>query len=824
MRIRDFSIRLSLTLLILTASVLAVILASVGFAIYDSHSYRVSAVRELTALADTLGANTAASLVFNDQDTANTMLGALATEPHLLAARLYDTQGQVFAEYRSPNAPRSLVFPVWHNDGSFFDHEALVLFRGVQMNGERAGSIALVFDLSESRSRHLQYSKIALLVILLSVLATLIIASRMANSIGSPLVQLSVIARRISTEKDYSIRAEIPCGGETGILVDSFNEMLTQIESSEQALNDALKDLQESEERYALAAQGANDGLWDWNLVTGEIYFSPRWNHMLGYEENEHWSTPEEWFNQVHPDDRQRVRDEVKAHCANKTAELVSEYRMQHKSGGYIWTLSRGIAIRDASGAAIRIAGSQTDITEGKTADPLTRLPNRLYFMDRLESAIETARLQQTQFVVLFVDLDRFKMVNDSLGHAAGDELLIDVARRLRSATRQSARHGSSVQSVVARIGGDEFALLLSHIQDEKDAANIATRILDRLAEPFLIEGRSMFISASIGIADGTTGQTPEDLLNNADTAMYRAKTNGKARFEFFNDRMREQAISRFETETSLRRAIDDHQFVLYYQPIVSMANLRICGFEALVRWNHPERGLIFPDEFIPIAEQSDLIIHMGQWTLREACCQMADWNRRFATDPPLAISVNVSARQFNDSRLIEAVEVALAESKLNPASLALEMTESSIMGDVEQTLAILDRLKKMNIQLEIDDFGTGYSSLSYLQQLPFHILKIDRSFISNLNVGTGSLDIVKAILQMAHSFRMEVIAEGVETQEQLNCLRELGCDYLQGYLFSRPVDANAAEQLWQNTGVSAESPFSVRPPTADHGPERAIE
>jgi diguanylate cyclase (GGDEF)-like protein len=482
---------------------------------------------------------------------------------------------------------------------------------------------------------------------------------------------------------------------------------------------------------------------------------------------------------------------------------------MQHKSGGYIWTLSRGIAIRDASGAAIRIAGSQTDITEGKTADPLTRLPNRLYFMDRLESAIDTARLQQTQFAVLFVDLDRFKMVNDSLGHAAGDELLIDVARRLRSATRQSARQGGHIQSVVARIGGDEFALLLSHIESEKDVASVATRILDRLGEPFLIEGRSMFISASIGIADDSTGQTPEDLLNNADTAMYRAKTNGKARFEFYNDAMREQAISRFETETGLRTAIDEHQFVLHYQPIVSMADLRICGFEALVRWVHPERGILFPDEFIPIAEQSDLIIHMGQWILREACRQMAEWHTRFVSNLPLEISVNVSARQFSDSRLVDAVEAALAESKLNPVSLALEMTESSIMGDVEQTLAILLRLKKMKIQLEIDDFGTGYSSLSCLQQLPFHILKIDRSFVSDLSAGSGSLDIVKAILQLAHAFRMKVIAEGVETEEQLTGLRELGCDYLQGYLFSRPVDAHQAEQLLQRSGVAAEWSFN---------------
>jgi diguanylate cyclase (GGDEF)-like protein len=473
---------------------------------------------------------------------------------------------------------------------------------------------------------------------------------------------------------------------------------------------------------------------------------------------------------------------------------------MHHTSGGYIWTLSRGIAIRDASGKAIRMAGSQTDITESKIADPLTRIPNRLYFLDRLESAIESASRQGCLFAVLFIDLDHFKVVNDSLGHAAGDELLIDVAGRLRASIRTSARQRGPVQSVVARIGGDEFAVLLGHLQHAQEASIVAARILERIGEPFHIEGRRIFVSASIGIALSTAGSTPEDLLRNADTAMYHAKTNGKARFEFFNDGLREQAVTRFETETGLRKAIEENQLVVYYQPIVSLADLRIRGFEALVRWNHPERGLIAPSEFIPIAEESDLIVLLGRWVLREACRQMAEWQVRFAPDPPLTISVNVSARQLSDPRLTEDVELALAESGLKHEALALEMTESSIMGDAEQTLAALNRLKRMNIRLEIDDFGTGYSSLSYLQRLPFDILKIDRSFVSKLDAGGGSVNIVKAILELGHSFGMKVIAEGVETEAQLSSLRQLGCKYIQGYLFSRPLDADTAGWLCQKT------------------------
>jgi predicted signal transduction protein with EAL and GGDEF domain len=350
---------------------------------------------------------------------------------------------------------------------------------------------------------------------------------------------------------------------------------------------------------------------------------------------------------------------------------------------------------------------------------------------------------------------------------------------------------------VVARVGGDEFAILLDHIQHEADPAIVAARILERLSEPFHLEGRRMFVSASIGIALSYAGALPEDLLSNADTAMYRAKVNGKGRFEFFDEAMRAQIVNRFEIETGLRKAIDENQLVLHYQPIISTVDDRICGFEALVRWNHPQRGMIPPSEFIPVAEESDLIVLLGRWVLIESCRKMAEWHERFSGIPHLTVNVNVSSRQLCDSRLVADVEFALAQSGLDPACLALEVTESSIMGNDEQTLATLDRLRAMNVRLEIDDFGTGYSSLSYLQRLPFDTLKIDRSFVRDLSAGSDSLDIAKAIVEMAHSLRLQVIAEGVETQEQLSLLRGLGCNYVQGFLFSKPVPAEAAGTLY---------------------------
>lgn len=803
MNFNDLPIRRKLAFLILSASGLAVILASVGFAIYERQSFRRNAVSELTTLADTLGANTAASLEFNDQKTAREMLEALAAERHVVGAGLYDSQGHLFAEYRRHDVAVSLKMPSWQGDGHHFDRQSLTLFRSVFLKGDRTGSIAIVFDLSEFGDKLQEYTKITALVLLISVLVTYLAYSRLAQIISEPLVQLAGVARRISVGKDYSVRATRQAGGEIGLLIDSFNEMLAQIEIREQARQAAEQSLRESEERYALAARGANDGLWDWKLTTNEIYFSSRWNHMLGYFDSDRWSNPEEWFSRIHPGDRARVKTEIADHCTGKTSEFVSEYRMRHKNGNFIWTLSRGIAVRDKAGRAIRMAGSQTDITEGKIADPLTRLPNRLYFIDKLDSAIEGAHLREDRFAVLFLDLDQFKLINDSLGHAAGDELLMGVARRLRSCVRPAEREGGTGHSVVARFGGDEFAILLREVENDEDASILADRILEKLHEPFHIEGRRMFVTASIGIAMSSSGNTPEELLRNADTAMYHAKANGKARFEIFNQGMRERAVARLEIATGLRKAIDMQQLVLYYQPVLSLSNQRIRGYEALVRWEHPERGILAPGEFIPVAEESDLILLLGRWVLKEACRQMAEWHKSFVLDSPFTISVNVSPKQLSDGQLVEDVRRILVETGLDPRYLNLELTESSIMGNSQQTLATLHELKRMRVGLEIDDFGTGYSSLSYLQRLPFDAIKIDRSFIKEVVSGNESSEIVKTILELARSLKMQAVAEGVETLDQLLKLNELGCSYVQGYYFSKPTSTQETERLIRESSGS---------------------
>jgi diguanylate cyclase (GGDEF)-like protein/PAS domain S-box-containing protein len=787
------SIGVRLSLLIVLNSSLA--LMSAGFALfgYESYLQRDAASRELSAQAGIIAESSTAALSFSDERAAAQTLAALRGDSSVVQGVIYDRNARPFSRYDRAG-PKTGSLPSLRKPGAYFEHGAVLVFQPIRLGGETIGTIFLKSN-NDVRARLRQYTGIVCMVLLLSQGFALLLSSRMQRTITAPITELSAVARSVSIDKNYAVRAKGQAGGEIGILIDSFNYMLSQIETRERARKAAEESLRESEERYALAARGANDGLWDWKLATSEVYFSTRWNQMLGYPERDRRSDPEEWFSLIHPADRDRVKAEIAAHREGATPEFSSEYRMRHKNSGYIWVLSRGIAVRNSEGTAIRMAGSQTDITEGKVADPLTTLPNRLYFVDKLEYSIEAARHSGGLFAVLFIDMDRFKLINDSLGHAAGDELLNGVARRLRSSVRAG---WEDRQSVVARLGGDEFAILLGDVRNSADPASVAQRILDRLESPFRLDGRQVFASVSIGIALSSSGDTPEDLLRNADTAMYQAKARGKARFAVFDEGMRERAVARLEIDTGLRKAIDAGQLVLHYQPEVSVCGQRIVGYEALVRWNHPELGIRPPSEFIPVAEESDLIVHLGRWVLKEACRQMAEWHTRFAFDPPLTISVNVSPRHLNGAGLVEDVERVLAETGLDPGCLKLEVTESSIMQDPETALATLRRLKLMRIGLEIDDFGTGYSSLSYLQRLPFDTVKIDRSFIRELGTGAESSEIVRTIVELARSLEMGVVAEGVETEDQFQKVTTLGCEYVQGYYFAKPAPAQATEALME--------------------------
>ena len=562
----------------------------------------------------------------------------------------------------------------------------------------------------------------------------------------------------------------------------------------------ARQELRESRERYDVLTGLIGDGVWEWNLQTDRVVFSAQWRSILGCQEGEIGADPEEWFKRIHPNDVEKVRAQIASLRGGQASRFQSQHRLLHREGSYRWVLCRGAVQRDEAGGALRLIGALTDITDARTAgeglpaggqyDALTGLPDRDVLKDRLRRAIARAKRRgDYMFAVVFVDLDRFKVINDSLGRVVGDQLLVTVARRLEACMRAT--------DTLARLAGDEFALLLEDIRDVSDALRVADRVQEHLGDPFNLRGHEVFTSASMGIALSTKGYAePDDLLRDADIAMSRAKAQGKARHEIFDKDMHERAVERLELESGLRRAVERNEFIVHYQPIVSLRKSRLVGFEALVRWQHPERGLLPPGDFLPVAEETGLIVPIDRWVLREACRQLQAWREAFPKMKQLSVSVNLSRRQLAEEDLPDYIRQNLEETGLDPEHLRPEITESQIMADVEAATAMLDKLKDLNVHLHMDDFGTGYSSLSHLIRFNIDTLKIDGSFVGSMDVRAENFEIVRMIISLAHNLGMAVIAEGVETAEQRALLRTLKCEYGQGFFFSRPVDAATARAL----------------------------
>lgn len=557
--------------------------------------------------------------------------------------------------------------------------------------------------------------------------------------------------------------------------------------------------LQESKQRLDGILCSLEDVIWSISADTFEtLYINPSALKVYGYSVSEFFDNSNLWFEVIHPEDQQLVYAAIQPLFLTDKQEL--EYRIVRPDGQVRWLLNRSHLIYDACGQPIRIDGIATDITERKLLeeklvhnafyDALTGLPNRILFIDKLEQAIiEIKSNPDNLFAVLFLDLDRFKVVNDSLGHLVGDQLLITLAQRLQQCLQPD--------DTVARLGGDEFTILLSHIQSIEDATCIAENIHQALKSPFNLCGYEVFMTASIGIALGTNKYTqPADLLRDADTALYRAKEQSQAGHIVFDTTMHHRAVTLLQLETDLRWAVERQELCLYYQPIICMKTGTITGFEALVRWQHPERGLISPAEFIPIAEETGLIIPIGHWVLTESCQQLRQWQLQFPAIKSLTINVNLSGKQFSQPDLIEQISQILENTSLNPSNLKLEITETAIIASPEKATSVLKQLKAFGLQLCIDDFGTGYSSLAYLHNFPIDVLKIDRSFINRIDSDTEQFAIVRAIVTLADNLGMSVVAEGVETIDQLVQLKLLQCQQAQGYFFSKPLAQEQARIL----------------------------
>ena len=541
-----------------------------------------------------------------------------------------------------------------------------------------------------------------------------------------------------------------------------------------------------AKERLDLALASSNLALWDWDLRKNRVHFNESWSALMGEKPRESTFTGDEVLEWAHADDREVFRAALGNTTRGVSEEFDCEYRVRDSSGEWVWIHSRGkVTQRDESGQALRMTGTSTNVSKRKraeeraeylaTRDALTGLPNRVLLHDRLEQAVVNAARHQAGFAFMFIDLDRFKTINDSLGHHAGDQLLKGVASRLIACVRAS--------DTVARLGGDEFAVILENLRDDDDegAQQVAEKMIAAMAAPMLIEGQLLTTSCSIGIglypADGRDSAT---LMKNADVAMYYAKEKGRNNYQFFSSEMNARAQERLSVESYLRLALKRNELVLHYQPRMTLAG-ELVGVEALVRWQHPRRGLLAPARFIDVAEDSGLIVPIGEWVIRTACLQAQLWQERIR--PGLRVSVNLSVEQLTDGeRLLRAVSESLHAACLDASSLELELTESHLMKDVEEKAAILQRLGELGVGIAIDDFGTGYSSLSYLKRLPVDSIKIDGSFVRDIEADPNDEAIIRAILAMAHSLKLSVVAEGVETAGQFESLRSLGCDEYQGF------------------------------------------
>jgi diguanylate cyclase (GGDEF)-like protein/PAS domain S-box-containing protein len=615
----------------------------------------------------------------------------------------------------------------------------------------------------------------------------------------------------LTGQLDYEIDLEATALGVTDFLVKQELTAASLERSIRYALShqQAIMSLSRSEERYALAVRAANDGIWDWDLGADRIYFSPRWHEILGRPERSDDDDPCAWFNLVHADDLLRLRAAIDAHLAGQTPHLLSQHRMRHSDGSWRWVLTRGLAIRDVDGVATRMAGSLSDITDRLAAerqlqhdalhDGLSGLPNRALFMDRVDQVMQRAvRQPGIGCAVLYLDIDRFKLVNDSLSHAIGDHLLVALARRIAGVVRPG--------DTVARIGGDEFTMLLDGVVSGDEAMLVAERVQGALAQSFAVDGHDLFVTASIGIALSSPKTSPQELIRNADIAMYDAKRRGRARCAIFDESMHRRVVDRLSRQNELRQAVEQSLLPIHYQPIIDLATGRVSGLEALVRWPEgwPE---VAPLDFIPIAEETGVIGPLGLHVLRTALATLAEWRRSGLVSEEVQMSVNVSGRQLDDPALPQNVRAAIAAAGLPGRALRLELTESTLMQEPQRMRGIIREVCSGGVGLHLDDFGTGYSSLAALHQFPVDALKIDRSFVASIDSGSGSDVIVRSTIALAHSLGLRVIAEGIERKEQLQRLRTLGCEYGQGFLFSPPLSVQDSEVLlsgWRPDDVAA--------------------
>ncbi|MBL4796847.1 MAG: EAL domain-containing protein [Oleispira sp.] len=773
------TIRTKLIIFAVTISAFTLLLTSAAFLALELYLGREGLTQKISVIGQIIAERSTVAVTFKDTQSLANNLAALDADNSVERACIYDADNILLASRSMTDNKQpcpQMMATLVTNQSNYIEQ-----YFPIKLDDETIGTVYIACHDDDVMNRIYQVSIFSAITLIFSILLALFLAAKLQEIVTHPLRLLASTIRNILQKNDFTIRATKQHDDELGHLADIFNELLSKIETDHNALKS-------SEEQFRKLTALSPVGIFQIS-PEGEItYVNQRWREINQITESE--PTLTRWLSNIHPEDSEPL-NKLWDKLVTEHEDIASEIRLINKNGSISWVYIQATSLHSNNGQLIGFLGSLSDISELKKAqiqmenlafyDPLTGLSNRRLFKNRLDNAVKSVQRTDTSIALLFLDLDQFKRVNDSLGHDVGDSLLKEIARRLDHNVREN--------DTVSRIGGDEFTILLTDINNTNDVRIVAEKILLSLSHPFTLNGQEIRSTVSIGIT-----LTPEDsidsntLMKNADLAMYRAKELGRNNFQFFSEDMNTSILHNLEIEKELNIAIKRDQFILMYQPKISLADNTITGVETLVRWRHPEKGLIAPDNFIPIAEETGQIIKIGAWVLEHSCHEMGALIREGLMPKDSKVAVNLSAKQFSDPNLLQTVLDILVQSKIDPLNLELEITESIIMDDVEAAISIMESIKSRGIHLAIDDFGTGYSSLAYLKLFPIDVLKVDRSFVKDIPHDKTDMAITSAVIAMAHKLSMRVVAEGIETQEQLDFLRDNDCDDGQGYLLSRPL------------------------------------
>ena len=791
---RSQSLRRRLVLISLITTGVTLLLTNLGYISLEYYLNKRDTEKKLQVLGNVIADRIPSAVTFSDTALIGSNLSTLKSDDAIVRGCVYRKDQTLIGSYYSPAYQRTDCPNYLPRVGTLTTYN-LSEFFPVKKDEETIGTLYIESSREQLLERFFQFMLFSLGIMAAAIGMALLLANKLKDVISTPMRELSDTLTEILNKGVYSIRASKTNNDELGDLVDLFNRLLTTIDDENQSLK-------ASEERFRKLTALSPVGIFQVDPNQNLQYVNQRWRDIHGLT-NDHPDL-QDWFEMIHPKDLVNIQEAWNRLVLDQDS-IALELRLVRSDMTYTWTHLMASALHDQDGQLLGYLGAISDISELKAAqvqmetlaffDPLTGLANRRLFKNRLVTSVKGAIRSGKSMALMFLDMDQFKRVNDTLGHDAGDVLLKEVSNRLSNTVREN--------DTVSRIGGDEFTILLTDISSVQDVRAVADKILKAMAKPIRVKGQDILTSVSIGIT-----MTPDDstdtnvLMKNADLAMYSAKEQGRNNYQFFSEDMNHSILEHLAIEKEITEAIERNQFTLFFQPKISLFDYRTTGVETLIRWQHPDKGIITPDSFIPVAEETGQIIDIGNWVLEQACRQISSLIRKNIMPADAKVAVNLSAKQFTDPKLAEHIRNVLEITGIPPRCLELEITESTLMDDVEAAISIMQEIKTTGVSIAIDDFGTGYSSLPYIKRFPIDVLKVDRSFVMDIPDDKNDMAITAAVIAMAHKLDLNVVAEGVESDEQLQYLRLNNCDEGQGYLFSRPL---SLAQLHQYLVIAAE-------------------